>query len=111
MKNRELALKRLQAKLMQQQLESVEASKQATRKSQQGNLNRNEKIRTYNFVQDRVTDHRVQQGGTLHNLSGFLEGGQQLSGLIERLKQEQQKSTLLQLLETWQPPKEAVHNN
>lgn len=111
LKNRELALKRLQAKLMQQQLESVEASKQATRKSQQGNLNRNEKIRTYNFVQDRVTDHRVQQGGTLHNLNGFLEGGQHLSGLIERLQQEQRKSTLLQLLETWQPPKEAAQNN
>ncbi|KAH8405184.1 hypothetical protein KR222_007927 [Zaprionus bogoriensis] len=108
LKNRELALKRLQAKLVQRQLESAEASTQATRKAQQGNLNRNEKIRTYNFVQDRVTDHRLQQGGTQHNLSGFLEGGQQLSGLIERLQLEHRKATLLQLLEKWQPPKETA---
>lgn len=107
LKNRELALKRLQAKLMQQQLESSEATKQATRKAQQGNLNRNEKIRTYNFVQDRVTDHRVQQGGTLHNLSGFLEGGQQLSDLIERLHLEQRKLKLVELLEEWQPLQKA----
>ncbi|EDW57778.1 peptide chain release factor 1-like, mitochondrial [Drosophila virilis] len=107
LKNRELALKRLQAKLMQQQLESSEATKQATRKAQQGNLNRNEKIRTYNFVQDRVTDHRVQQGGTQHNLSGFLEGGQPLSDLIERLHLEQRKLKLVELIEEWQPPQKA----
>ncbi|XP_064547610.1 peptide chain release factor 1-like, mitochondrial [Drosophila montana] len=107
LKNRELALKRLQAKLVQQLLESSEATKQATRKAQQGNLNRNEKIRTYHFVQDRVTDHRVQQGGTLHNLSGFLEGGQQLSDLIERLHLEQRKLKLVELLEVWQPPQKA----
>ncbi|XP_017858743.1 PREDICTED: peptide chain release factor 1-like, mitochondrial [Drosophila arizonae] len=112
LKNREVALKRLQAKLIQQQLQSAEATKKATRKAQQGNLNRNEKIRTYNFVQDRVTDHRVQQGGTLHNLPGFLEGGQQLSGLIERLQLEHRKQALVELLETWQPPpQEAADKN
>ncbi|KAH8377187.1 hypothetical protein KR093_003899 [Drosophila rubida] len=111
LKNRELAIKRLHAKLMQQQLESAEASTQATRKAQQGNLNRNEKIRTYNFVQDRVTDHRVQKGGTQHNLSGFLDGGQQLSGLIERLQLENRRAKLVELLETWQPPKEAADMN
>lgn len=108
LKNRKLAIKRLHDKLMQHHLESAEASKQATRKAQQGNLNRNEKIRTYNFVQDRVTDHRVQHGGTLHNLSGFLEGGEQLSGLIERLQLEQRRTKLLQLLETYENPEEAA---
>ncbi|XP_030377297.1 peptide chain release factor 1-like, mitochondrial [Scaptodrosophila lebanonensis] len=103
LKNRELALKRLQAKLLQQQLQSAESSKQATRKAQQGSLNRNEKIRTYNYVQDRVTDHRIQ-GGTLHNISGFLEGGDQLSRLIERLQLEQRKVKLASLIEMWQPP-------
>ncbi|KAH8273845.1 hypothetical protein KR044_002105 [Drosophila immigrans] len=111
LKNRELAIKRLHAKLMHQQLESAEASTQATRKAQQGNLNRNEKIRTYNFVQDRVTDHRVSQGGTQHNLNGFLDGGQQLSGLIEQLQLELRRAKLVELLETWQPPKEAADKN
>lgn len=97
LKNREIAIKRLQAKLLQQQLESVESSKQATRKAQQGNLDRNEKIRTYNFVQDRITDHRIQSG-TMHNLQAFLEGGSHLGSLIERLVKENQKVKLLELL-------------
>ncbi|KAH8249145.1 hypothetical protein KR032_006303 [Drosophila birchii] len=106
LKNRELAMKRLRARLVQQQLESVEASKLATKKAQQGSLNRNEKIRTFNFVQDRITDHRIQ-GGTLHNLEGFLKGGEQLSGLIEKLQLEHRKDRLKDLLEAWQPPQEA----
>ncbi|KAH8381181.1 peptide chain release factor 1-like, mitochondrial [Drosophila serrata] len=110
LKNRELAMKRLRARLVQQQLESVEASKLATKKSQQGSLNRNEKIRTFNFVQDRITDHRIQ-GGTLHNLEGFLKGGEQLSGLIEKLQLEHRKDRLKDLLEAWQPPQEASNQS
>ncbi|EDW88265.1 peptide chain release factor 1-like, mitochondrial [Drosophila yakuba] len=110
LKNRELAMKRLRSRLVQQQLESVEANKMATKKAQQGSLNRNEKIRTYNFVQDRITDHRIQ-GGTLHNLDGFLKGGDQLSGLIEKLQMEHRKERLKELLETWEPPKEAIKEN
>ncbi|KAH8266697.1 hypothetical protein KR018_011272 [Drosophila ironensis] len=107
LKNRELAMNRLRARLVQQQLESAEASKLATKKAQQGSLNRNEKIRTYNFVQDRITDHRIQ-GGTMHNLEGFLKGGEQLSSLIEKLQVEHRKERLKALLEEWQPPQEAV---
>ncbi|EDW76654.1 uncharacterized protein Dwil_GK14545 [Drosophila willistoni] len=110
LKNREVALKRLQARLVQQQLESSEATHLATKKAQQGSLNRNEKIRTYNFVQDRITDHRIQNG-TLHNLNGFLQGGEQLSGLIEKLQLEQRKARLVEMLEAWQPPKEDVANS
>lgn len=110
LKNRELAMKRLRARLVQQQLESVEASKLATKKAQQGSLNRNEKIRTFNFVQDRITDHRIQ-GGTLHNLEGFLKGGEQLSGLIEKLQLEHRKDRLKDLLEAWQPPQEASNQS
>ncbi|KAH8282288.1 hypothetical protein KR054_006699 [Drosophila jambulina] len=110
LKNRELAMKRLRARLVQQQLESVEASKLATKKAQQGSLNRNEKIRTFNFVQDRITDHRIQ-GGTLHNLEGFMKGGEQLSGLIEKLQLEHRKDRLKDLLEAWQPPKEVSNQS
>ncbi|XP_034668740.1 peptide chain release factor 1-like, mitochondrial [Drosophila subobscura] len=110
LKNRELAMKRLQARLVQQQLESSEASKQATKKAQQGSLNRNEKIRTYNFVQDRVTDHRIQ-GGTLYNLDGFLKGGEPLTGLVEKLQLEHRRARLRDLLEAWQPPQEAANKD
>lgn len=99
-KNKEIALKKLQAKLVQIQLESSEASTKATRKSQQGNLDRNEKIRTYNFVQDRITDHRIQ-GGTVHNLKEFLEGGEHLNSLIKKIAIEFQRKKLAEIIENW----------
>ncbi|EDV32015.1 uncharacterized protein Dana_GF14253 [Drosophila ananassae] len=110
LKNRELAMSRLRSRLVQRQLESAEASTKATKKAQQGSLNRNEKIRTYNFVQDRITDHRLQ-GGTMHNLDGFLKGGEQLTSLIEKLQLEHRKERLKDLLEAWQPPQEAINKS
>lgn len=83
-KNRQIALQKLRALLYQKQLEAQAASEEATRKSQVRSNFRSEKIRTYNFNQDRVTDHRLQ-GSNLHNLKGFLEGGSALDGLINRL--------------------------
>ena len=99
-KNREIALRKLQSKLLQQQLEKNETNKMATRKSQQGNQNRNEKIRTYNFVQDRITDHRIV-GGTVHNLQGFMQGNEQLGQLIQRLVEESRRTKLLAMLAEW----------
>lgn len=110
LKNRELAMSRLRSRLVQRQLQSAEASTKATKKAQQGSLNRNEKIRTYNFDQDRITDHRIQ-GGTMHNLDGFLKGGEQLSSLIEKLQLEHRKELLKDLLEAWQPPQEAINKS
>ncbi len=52
--------------------ERQDAQLSGTRKSQVGSGMRNEKIRTYNFPQDRVTDHRI--GLTLHNIQGFMDG-------------------------------------
>ncbi|XP_013099802.2 peptide chain release factor 1-like, mitochondrial [Stomoxys calcitrans] len=104
-KNKEIALKRLKAKLEQIQLESSEASTRATRRAQQGNLDRNEKIRTYNFVQDRITDHRIQ-GGTVHNLKDFLQGGEHLRSLMQKVAFEIRKKKLVELVESWQIPEE-----
>lgn len=97
LKNREIAIARLQAKILQKKLEENESSKSATRKSQIGSLNRNEKIRTYNFAQDRITDHRIQ-GGTVHNLDEYFKGTQHLESLIERLARENKKTKLLELI-------------
>lgn len=106
-KNKEIALKRLQAKLVQIQLESSAANTKATRKAQQGNLDRNEKIRTYNFVQDRITDHRIQ-GGTMHNLKEFLQGGEDLNCLIQKLAIEFRKKELIEIIENWKEEGEAI---
>lgn len=105
-KNKEIALKRLKAKLEQMQLESSEASTRATRRAQQGNLDRNEKIRTYNFVQDRITDHRIQ-GGTVHNLKEFLQGGEHLNSLMQKVAVENRKRKLSELVENWKKNPEA----
>lgn len=100
-KNRERAIQRLQAKLVQQELESKEAREKFTRKAQQGNLNRNEKIRTYNYFQDRITDHRISNG-TVHNLEEFLDGGEDLERLIKRIATEYRRVKLIELIDNYE---------
>ncbi len=74
------------------------ASTQATRKSQVGSSLRNEKIRTYNYNQDRITDHRIE-GGTLHNLESFMAGGSALDELINRLRLLNRRNEIIELIE------------
>lgn len=71
-KNRELALQRLRAKLLEIEIERAETERAADRREQIGTGDRSEKIRTYNYPQDRITDHRIAM--TRHNLAGFMDG-------------------------------------
>jgi peptide chain release factor 1 len=71
-KNKASALAVLRARLLQQQEEAARASYAAQRRGQIGTGDRSERIRTYNFPQSRVTDHRV--GLTLHSLPQVMEG-------------------------------------
>ncbi len=73
LKNREMAMSILTAKL-EAKKEEEEASKySADRKSQIGTADRSEKIRTYNYLQDRITDHRIKK--SWHNIEKILAGG------------------------------------
>ncbi|MFA5890197.1 MAG: peptide chain release factor 1 [Actinomycetota bacterium] len=81
LQNRERALRILRARLLQRAVEEQRAKIAADRKGQVGTGERSEKIRTYNFPQNRVTDHRV--GVTLHKLPQVLEGD--LDELIDAL--------------------------
>ena len=71
-KNRELAMKLLRSRLLDREIQRVQAERAAHRRSQVGTGDRSEKIRTYNFPQDRVTDHRI--GLTRHAIGDFIDG-------------------------------------
>ena len=70
--NRERALEILRAKLLDEKLRKEEEAARKERKEQIGTADRSEKIRTYNFLQDRVTDHRVNK--SWHNIEKIMDG-------------------------------------
>ncbi|OGU56398.1 MAG: peptide chain release factor 1 [Ignavibacteria bacterium RBG_13_36_8] len=82
LKNRQKAMKVLKARLYDLKVREQNSEIAAQRKSMVKSGDRSDKIRTYNFPQNRVTDHRI--GLTLYNLSEIIEGD--LNGLIEKLK-------------------------
>jgi peptide chain release factor 1 len=86
-KNKAKALNVLRSRLLAQKLEEEEKQRSTERKSQIGSGDRSEKIRTYNFPQDRVTDHRINL--SLHNLPGLLSG--EIDELIKKLHQANRK--------------------
>jgi peptide chain release factor 1 len=83
LQNREKAMRYLRARLYQQALDERQAAEAAVRRSMVGTGERSEKIRTYNFPEGRVTDHRVKH--TSHQLPNVLAGGEELDGFTDRL--------------------------
>jgi len=92
--NRDKAMKRLAAIIAEAQAAKVVAAQAETRKLQVGSGDRSQRIRTYNFPQGRITDHRVE-GLTLYDLPNVIEGN--LDGLVDRLQQEHQADELARL--------------
>lgn len=92
LKNKEKALKVLRARLFERAEEERNASIAADRKSQVGSGDRSERIRTYNFPQGRVTDHRI--GLTLYKLEAFMNGDidEVIDALITADQAEKMKS-------------------
>jgi peptide chain release factor 1 len=89
-KNRAKAMKILRARLYDLQRSRADAERAADRKNQVGSGDRSERIRTYNFPQSRVTDHRINL--TLHKLDRILEGD--LDDIIDALISEDKASRL-----------------
>lgn len=84
--NREIALELLRSRIFQTEEEKRLSQISGSRQAQLGTGDRSEKIRTYNFPQDRVTDHRI--GKSYHNIEGILDGN------LEKITQDLRKNFL-----------------
>jgi len=93
-KNRAKAMKVLRARLYDHERQTLDAERAADRKTQVGSGDRSERIRTYNFPQGRVTDHRINL--TLHKLDRIL-GGDELDEVIDVLIAEDQAARLAEI--------------
>ena len=92
-RNREIAMQVLKTRLYDRERERVDGERSADRKSQVGTGDRSERIRTYNFPQGRMTDHRI--GLTLYRLDQILQGD--LNEIIDALTAEAQAIMLAEL--------------
>lgn len=90
LKNKEKAMGVLRSRLLAQKLEAEQLANREARLAQIGTGDRSEKIRTYNFPQDRITDHRI--GRTQHSLPQYMAG--EIGPMIEALKAEDLKRKL-----------------
>ena len=81
-KNRAKALRILRSRLLDREREIQQAERGANRRDQIGSGDRSAKMRTYNFPQDRLTDHRI--GFSLHGLDAIFDG--RLEGLLSELE-------------------------
>lgn len=104
-RNREIAMRKLQKILTDRYINELFEKNSKTRKSQVGQANRNEKIRTFNFNQDRVTDHRLstlniastEKEDTLYDLKGFFNNPVRLDGFIGVLQRVEKERELLEI--------------
>ncbi len=92
-KNKAKALSVLRSRLLDLEIQRQRAADSAARRSMVGSGDRSDKVRTYNFPQDRVTDHRIHK--TVHNLPGVLEGD--LDDLIDALIMADQADRLAEI--------------
>ena len=93
-KNKAKGMKILRARLYELERTRIDQERSADRKSKIGTGDRSERIRTYNFPQGRVTDHRINL--TLHKLEEFLEG-EVFDEIIESLSLKAQEESLSKL--------------
>ena len=92
LQNREKAMRYLRARILQRAQDEARAKEAASRRSQVGTGERAEKIRTYNFPEGRVTDHRIKH--TSHQLQDVLAGGEELDGFIDLLRSAERANQL-----------------
>ena len=104
-KNKASAMAVLRSRLLKQKEDEERAKYAAQRRSQIGTGDRSERIRTYNFPQNRVTDHRI--GLSLYNLPQAMEGG--IEAIIAALQKAEYEEKIAALTgQTYAPPRAAA---
>lgn len=94
LQNKEAALRMLRARFYQSMMGKETEQRNTARKQQVGTRSQSERIRTYNFSQDRVTDHRT--GYTTRDIKEFMRGGEALDDLISDVLEHTEKEALLE---------------
>lgn len=97
LQNRDTALRLLRARLSQSIMGRQRAQTHATRRQQVGTRSQSERIRTYNFSQDRVTDHRI--GSVTRDIKEFMRGGEALEQVFRLLQENHEREVLLKLVQ------------
>ncbi|XP_070711715.1 peptide chain release factor 1, mitochondrial [Pempheris klunzingeri] len=98
LKNRDTAMRVLRARLYQSMMGKETEQRHTSRKQQVGTRSQSERIRTYNFSQDRVTDHRT--GYVTRDIKEFMRGGEALHDLISYLLVQAERKAVLELVES-----------
>uniref|UniRef100_A0A671NNB8 Prokaryotic-type class I peptide chain release factors domain-containing protein n=2 Tax=Sinocyclocheilus anshuiensis TaxID=1608454 RepID=A0A671NNB8_9TELE len=97
LQNRDTALRVLRARLYQSIMGQQTAQTHAARRQQVGTRSQSERIRTYNFSQDRVTDHRI--GYVTRDIKEFMRGGEALEEVLRLLQENHEREALLKLVQ------------
>nr|XP_060609582.1 peptide chain release factor 1-like, mitochondrial isoform X1 [Anolis sagrei ordinatus]XP_060609583.1 peptide chain release factor 1-like, mitochondrial isoform X1 [Anolis sagrei ordinatus]XP_060609584.1 peptide chain release factor 1-like, mitochondrial isoform X1 [Anolis sagrei ordinatus] len=100
-RNKERAMQILRAKLYSMKLEDESRKRETARKIQTGTKGRSEKIRTYNFPQDRVTDHRISR--SVHHIEQFMLGEELLDEMIQALGEYADFEALMEVISESDP--------
>ncbi|KAJ7342121.1 hypothetical protein JRQ81_009059 [Phrynocephalus forsythii] len=100
-RNKEKAMQVLRARLYNLRYEEELLKRQASRKVQIGTKGRSEKIRTYNFVQDRVTDHRISR--SVYHIEKFMLGEELLDDMIQALSEYADYEALMEVISANDP--------
>lgn len=102
-----LAINFLSCSLYQIEFDKQLEESQRFRKIQVGTASRSEKIRTYNFPQDRVTDHRIHY--STNNIQQFLNGGEPLLNMMAVIQEKSKYEILNEILQTFQNKQTLIH--
>lgn len=95
-RNRAVAMQVLRSRIFEAQLRQQTDAYNSARRLQVGSASRSEKIRTYNYCQDRVTDHRVKE--SVHGVERLLAGSDELDAFVERLQEASRSERLVELV-------------